>query len=169
MLHLLRVIHIVLGAFWFGSVVFMSVFLVPTIKALGPAGGPVMGHLAQSRKLPQWLMTAGVLTILSGFFLYWRDSGGLQIIWIATPMGTTLTVGAICAIVAMVVGVSVNAPSAKRVGAIMGARAQAKTPPSPEEVAELAKLQARMATGQLVAVILLTIATMAMAVARYIT
>jgi drug/metabolite transporter (DMT)-like permease len=169
MLHLLRLIHIVLGAFWFGAIVFMSAFLMPTIRALGPAGGPVMGHLAQSRKLPQWLITAGMLTILSGAWLYWRDSGGLQLSWITTPMGMTLTIGASCALVAFLIGITVNAPSAKRIGIIMGARAQAKGPPSPEEVAQIAKLQARMGKGQLAAVVLLTLATMAMAVARYTT
>jgi drug/metabolite transporter (DMT)-like permease len=169
MLHLLRVIHIVLGAFWFGSIVFLHSFIVPTIRALGPAGGPVMAHLGQQRKMPQWLVTAGALTILSGAGLYWRDSGGLQMAWIATPMGTTLTIGASLALLAFLIGVVVNAPSAKRLGAIMGARGQAKGPPSPEEVAEIAVLQARMGKGQLAAVILLTLATMAMAVARYTT
>lgn len=169
MLHLLRIIHIVLGAFWFGAIIFMHAFLMPTIRALGPAGGPVMGHLGQSRKLPQWLISAGGLTILSGAFLYWRDSGGLQTSWVTTPMGMTLGLGAICALVAFLIGVTVNAPGAKRLGAIMAARGQAGGPPSPEQVAEIAQLQARMAKGQLAAVILLTLATMAMAVARYTT
>lgn len=169
MLHLLRVIHIVLGAFWFGSVIFMHAFLMPTIRALGPAGGPVMGHLGQTRKLPQWLITAGGLTILSGGFLYWRDSGGLQLSWITTPMGMTLTIGASFALIAFLIGVTISGPSAKRLGAIMGARVQANRPPSPEEVAEIANLQRKMGLGQLAAVILLTLATIAMAVARYAT
>ncbi len=167
MLHLLRVLHIVLGAFWFGSIAFMHLFLGPAIRAAGPAGGAVMGQLTQARKLSLWLMTAGGLTILSGLGLYARDSGGFQMLWIQTPMGMTLTIGAALAIVAFLIGILVNAPAAKRLGAIMAAQGQARTPPSPEEVAEIAQLQARMGKGQLAAVILMTLATMAMAVARY--
>ena len=167
MFFVFRLVHIVFGAFWVGSVLFMALFLAPTLKHLGPAGGPVMGHLTQVRKLPIWMMTAALLTILSGAGLYWRVSGGMQPSWFATGPGKVFSAGAVLGLLTLIIGLSVSMPSARRMGVLMAARAKATTPPTPEEVAELARLQQRLATSQFVAAILILGATMAMAVARY--
>src|ERR1041384_4189808 len=66
---LLRLIHILAGVFWVGGVLFLTRFLLPTTSALGPAAGPVMDHLNRVRRLPQSLLGAGFITVLSGFSL----------------------------------------------------------------------------------------------------
>ncbi len=59
---LLRLIHILSGVFWVGSVLFVARFLLPTLRAVGPAGGPVMQQLTQVRKLPSFMMVVAILT-----------------------------------------------------------------------------------------------------------
>ena len=49
-LHLLRVVHVLAGAFWVGAVTFIAAFLVPAVTALGPVGGQVMEQVIQVRK-----------------------------------------------------------------------------------------------------------------------
>ena len=41
-MHVLRIAHIVTGAFWVGTVIFLAAFLLPSLRAAGPAAGPVM-------------------------------------------------------------------------------------------------------------------------------
>jgi len=168
MLPLLRIAHIVSGAVWVGSIVFIAAFLAPTIRKVGAPGGAVMGHLTQVRFLPQWLLAAGLVTLLSGLALYWHVSGGLQTAWVHSGTGTFFTIGATLAILAIILGVTVNSPTAKRVGAIMAARSAAGGPPSSEELGQIQALQIRLARATVAAAVLLVGATMAMAVARYI-
>ena len=52
---LLRVLHIVGGAFWVGTAVFIAAFLGPSLRAAGPAAGPIMSYLTQVRRLPIWM------------------------------------------------------------------------------------------------------------------
>src|SRR5215203_1645829 len=168
MLITLRLIHILAGAFWAGTAIFTVAFLIPTIRALGPAGGPVMQHITQVRKLPLYFLGAGILTLISGIGLYSRASAGFSNAWMRSGQGTTFGIGAVLAIAAMVIGMLVTSPTAKRVAALGATIAGAGRPPSPEQQAEMQRLQARMGKTSLVTTMLLVGATAAMAVARYI-
>jgi uncharacterized membrane protein len=166
--YLLRIVHVAIGAIWVGTVVFIAAFLVPSIRAAGPAGGAVMRQLMQARRLPLWIMAAALLTVLSGLALYWRDSAGFQSEWLASGPARVYGLGAVCAILAVGVGVAVNSPSARRLGEL-SARVQATgRPPAPDEVAAIQRLQTRLGRGSIGAAVLLVLATVAMAVARYV-
>jgi hypothetical protein len=93
-------------------------------------------------------------------------SGGAPGEWMKTGMGRTIGAGAACAILALIVGAIVNPPAVKRMGQIATA-AQRGGPPSPEEAAEVQRLQKRLARANAFVAILLTLAVAAMAVARY--
>jgi len=82
---LLRLLHILAGVFWVGGVLFLARFLLPTAAALGPAAGPVMDHLNRVGRLSQTLLGAGVVTVLAGFTLYWRDAAGSGAAWMGSP------------------------------------------------------------------------------------
>ena len=84
-----------------------------------------------------------------------------------TGMGRTVGAGAAFAILAMIVGMIVNPPAVQRMGQIAAAAAQRGGPPSPEETAEIQRLQKRMGSANVFVAILLTLAVSAMAVARY--
>lgn len=168
MLIAFRLIHILAGAFWAGTAIFTAAFLIPTIRALGPAGGPVMQHIAQVRKLPTYFLGAGVFTVLSGIGLYWRASGGFTNAWMASPVGITFGIGGVLALMAISIGIFVATPTAKRAGALAASMSGAGRPPLPEQVAEMQRLQARMGKASALGATLLVCATAAMAVARYV-
>jgi len=167
-LWLLRLLHIFSGVFWVGGVLLFARFIFPAARALGPAAGPVMNHLTQVQKLPSALLGAGVVNILTGLLLFWRDSGGFQGPWMATATGMTFGTGGLLAIIAIGIGMSVNSPTAKQIGALAGAIQAKGGPPSPDQAAEMQRLQNRLGKALQVVSILLVLATAAMALARYV-
>jgi len=165
---LLRIIHIVIGVVWVGSVVFIALFLLPTVKALGPGGGAVMQHLTQVRRMPMVLMTTVVLTILSGVTLLWNASMGFTAAWMSSGPGRTYSLGAALAIVVAIIGMAVNSPTAGKIGALGAAIRAGGGPPTAEQGAEMQRLQKRLTLAMRASAVLLIGATMAMAVGRYV-
>jgi hypothetical protein len=164
---ILRVIHIVAGVFWVGSILFLARFLMPSVMALGPAGGPVMDQLNRVRKVPQALMGAGIVTVLAGIALYWKDSLGFSGPWMASPTGRVFGAGGGIALIGLIIGFSVNRPTAQRLAALAAAIQASGGPPTAEQMATVQALQARLATATSIVAVLLTLTTVAMAVARY--
>ena len=165
---LLRLFHIGAGVFWVGGLLRFSRFLFPTAKALGPAAGPVMNHMTQVLKLPRALLGAAFMTIVTGLFLYWNFSAGFQPAWMRSMTGMTFGFGAVMAIAAVIVGLTVNAPIANRIGALGGAIMAGGGKPTPEQAAEMQQLQHRLGGALRAVTVLLILATAAMATARYL-
>jgi uncharacterized membrane protein len=164
----LRIIHVVAGVFWVGSAIFVAGILLPTLQAVGPSAGPVMEHLVQVRRLPVRLMIAMALVILSGIALYWKDSAGFQSVWMRSGPGTVFGLGALLGIAGGVVGMATSAPAGRRLTALTTAIKARGTPPTPDELAEIQRLQARLRSAGVLVAVLLVLATAAMAVARYV-
>src|SRR4051812_30007361 len=164
---LLRVVHVVGAAWWLGSLVFTAVLLLPTLRALGPSAGAVMQHMAEVRKLPLYMAIVPMLTVLAGISLLWYDSAGFNAEWMKSGPGHTYSLGGAIGIIVAIIGMSVNAPSGKRLSRIGAAVRARGGPPSAEEQAEISRLQDRLYKAVVVSAILLLIAGTAMAVARY--
>jgi hypothetical protein len=165
---ILRFIHVLCGAFWFGAVIFMTAFLMPSLRTAGPAAGAVMDQLARVRRVPVYMMGAAILTVLSGLGLYARDSGGFSGPWMRSGTGMVFGIGGAAGILGAIVGMVIASPAGKRM-AVLGAQIKASgTPPTPDQVAEMQALQARIARGSAAVAVLIVIATTAMALARYI-
>ena len=167
MIHVLRLLHIFSGVFWYGALLFVARFLMPSLRAVGPAAGPIMGQLNQ-RRMPLAMLGAGTINVASGIWLMWFSSGGAFGDWSRTGMGRTLSAGGALAIVAFLIGATVNSSAAKRLGEIATAAAKRGGPPPPEETAEVARLQGRLGTATTVVLVLLSLTTATMAVARYL-
>ena len=146
MIYVLRLLHILSGAFWFGAVIFSVRFLMPSLSAVGPAGGPIMAQLNQ-RGMTRAFMGSAIVNLISGIWLMFIVSGGAPGEWMKTGMGRMIGAGAACAILAMIIGVIVNPPAVKRLGQIAAAAAKRGGPPSPEEAAEVQRLHARSGSG----------------------
>src|SRR5438876_10904942 len=73
----LRLLHILSGVFWVGTLIFNAIFLLPAIRDAGPEGAKVAAALMRRRFLVV-IPAVAVSSILSGFWLYWRDSAGFQ-------------------------------------------------------------------------------------------
>ncbi|CAN5825035.1 hypothetical protein BH11GEM1_BH11GEM1_17350 [soil metagenome] len=164
----LRVIHVVLGVCWAGALVFIAAFLLPALKASGPAAAPVMAQLSQVRKMPDYLIGMGLLTLLSGTALFWNDSAGFNESWMQTGPGRTFSVGGTLGVIVLLMGLMINVPTSRKLGALSGAVKDAGGPPSAEQAAEIARLQGRLATVMRIAAVLIVLAAAAMSVARYI-
>lgn len=162
----LRAVHILAGALWVGAAVFNALFLIPAVIASGPAGGQVMRVIAQARRLPVFMNTVMLVTLLTGLWLYWLTSAGLNPGWLRSSPGLTFSFGALCAIVTAAMGLLVSVPTVRRIGQLGAAIGGG--PPSPAQAAEMGALQHRLLRAARVGAVLVVIAMLAMAMARYL-
>lgn len=150
---LARAIHILAGVYWAGSMFVMVGNLLPAMRnGAGPALVPVMKSIGMRSGI------AALLTIFAGFYLYAAlhgedKSAGAQV----------LTIGAIAAIFAFLVGVVVNMPAGRKL-----AQLNANPPADPQQRArQAAALQSRVTLGTRVIGVLMGVAVLCMAVFRY--
>jgi uncharacterized membrane protein len=164
----LRVIHIVLGVFWVGTIFFVVSYLQPSVQALGPQGGPLMQQLLQRRFFTA-LPVIAVLTIVAGLALYWRDSAGFTGEWMGTRAGMAFGTGGVLSLVAFVIGLFVMRSSTLKALAL-GPKVQQMAEGSEREAAmqQVQALRQRAATSARWVATLLALTVIAMAVARYL-
>jgi uncharacterized membrane protein len=164
---LLRTIHIFSGVLWVGSAIFYIFLVKPTVKALGPAGPTFMGYLVTKQRLPLFMNTVALLTILSGIPLFIFVSGGLRIAWITTGPGIGFTIGSLVGIGVFFLGFLMIKPRGERLSEIGKEIAMAGRPPTFEQTAELEKIDQELSQVERLDFVLLTIALFTMATARY--
>lgn len=160
---ILRLIHIAAGAFWAGSALMLALVILPGVRKAGPGGER---HLPMAA-ISQAMTIAALLSTIAGLLLYAlvsRFAGG----WIVSPLGIGLTLGSLAGVAAFVLGLLSTGPTAKKMGALAGQMQAAGGPPKPEQVAEMGRLQAKLATSSTVSTILTTAGLVLMAVARYL-
>ena len=163
----LRLVHVVSGAFWFGAVFTNFIFVQPAVLAAGPDGPRVMVHVLRHRRFIDVVFGAALLTGIAGAILFWRDSSGLDPDFVFGPSGVGFTVGAVAGLSALVAFVFVGYPNTRRLIAI-GSRLESEgRPPTAEEQALLARSQAALKPLAIAMPVLLGIAVIAMATARY--
>jgi uncharacterized membrane protein len=163
---LLRLIHILAGIFWVGSAFMMAGFIVPTMRETGREGGRFIQHLMQRRRLPIYVGIAMLLTILSGLMMYVRLTAATHGSWANTGPGIAYGIGGLAAILGAFTGSMVGGAAGRRMAA-MGQSIGAGGP-SPEQQAELGRLQGRIALGTRLSSVFLVVAAGAMAIARYL-
>ncbi len=164
-----RLIHILAGVAWAGSVFLFVVFLQPTAAAVGPAAGPVMGQLLGQRKLVDRFLQLAGLTIVAGLVMYIKiasDFGSLGSL-LSTAYGDALTVGMVTAIVAAAFGMFVTRPNVQRLLGMQGTIAASGAPPTPEQGAQIATIQRTLKIYARISFSLLVVTVAAMATARY--
>jgi hypothetical protein len=164
----LRILHIGTGVFWAGTAWFFFGWVEPTTKAIGPQAGPFMHHVVAQRRIVPFILAAATVNVLAGLTLYWRASGGLNSVWLSSPTGIGFTIGAICAIVAWTIGVSVIGPTVEALDRAGGAMAASGRPPTPDEMRRFHALQVRLHRSGLADTFLLIGAVLMMATSRYL-
>ncbi len=164
-----RILHILGGIAWGGSIFLMVFFLQPTAKAVGPGAGPFMRELLGTRRLLDVILWIAAITIVAGGFLYWNNldtAGGLGDL-LDTNYGVAITLGAVSALIAFGIGLFATRPTVKRTLALGGQIAQAGDQPPPELIQELQATQAKARTLAKVNVTFVALAAFFMATARY--
>lgn len=165
---LFRIIHIASAILWFGSAVFYSAFVGPTLRAVGPEANRFFILLVRQRRAVVFFQVVSTSTVVAGAFLYWRDSGGLDSGWMQTGFGIGLTVGAVAGVISWLLVLLVLAPTSYRLTTLGERITASEGPPSPEQMASFQAFQSRLNGFSLVNIASLAIATLAMASARYL-
>jgi hypothetical protein len=163
----MRLVHVLLGVFWAGTLMFTALFLTPSIRDAGPEGAKVAAGLLRRRFLDVMPVVA-LLTILSGLWLYWRVSGGFQPTYVHSAAGVTLAIGALAAILALTLGLAILRPSMLRAAALSQTAATAAPAEREAQLATAQALRARAAGAGRVVALLLAVAVATMALARYL-
>lgn len=161
---ILRFVHIFAGVFWAGAAIMMGAFIAPTIRATEKSGQEVARHLILKTRFNMALMTSAILTVLAGAILFWIDSSGFTSAWTTSGPGITFGVGALFALVALVLGGMVGQNNLKL--AQLGASLQG--PPNEEQLSQIQALQKKLASIGPPQMITIILATILMAIARYV-
>ena len=163
----LRLIHILGGAFWLGAAVTMFLFLQPTAQATAAEGQRFMLHLLRDRRFSEVVLAAALLTGVAGAILFWRDTNGLRLASITQPQTLGFTIGGLAGGIALLLFLFVGYPAGRRMIAIGGKLEAERRPPSEDEQRILAAAQSVLNRVGATVLVLLVIAAAAMATARY--
>ncbi|HSN01319.1 MAG TPA: hypothetical protein VLS52_09965 [Rudaea sp.] len=161
-----RVLHILFAALWVGAAVFLTLYVSPAIRTLGPAGAPLMAELMR-RRMSGFFAAAAMLTVLSGVWMYWEFTHGLDATIVRQGVGLALGFGGLCGIAAAVIGAVVISRSAERAGKL--SREAAQLPEGGERGATMqtvAALQRRVTVFARFNTVLLVVALLAMCLAH---
>ena len=164
-----RILHIAARVVWAGSVFLFVVLIKPSAAAIGPASGPFMMELFGRRKMVSWLLWLAGATVVAGVFLYWRlwhDYGDLGD-FASSSYGLSLPLGAVAAIGAFLIGPFGTRPNVARLLDLAARAAASEGWPPPEVAQQTPQVQARLKVLARVALVLIAVAVLAMATARY--
>jgi uncharacterized membrane protein len=162
----LRLIHVLGGIIWVGGMTIMAYFVMPVLTGLGPTAGPAMAGLNQ-KKFPVIMPIIALLTILSGLRLLMIDSANFQGQYFASPVGRAFSIAGGLAIVAFLFGLMVVRPLMMKSMALGQQMAGADAAQRAKLEAEMGALRKRGATANMIVLIMLLLAAIGMATARY--
>lgn len=166
-LNLLRLVHVAAGILWAGAAISYLFFVKPSVAAIGAAGPHFMQNLMERRKYPIFMMVTSLLTVLAGGALYWVFSGGFRLAYLTTGAGLGFTIGSIAALIAFLFGTFGVGPVSGQIAALGGQIAASGQAPTPEQAAKMQALEKRLNFAEQVDFIMLVIAMLTMATARY--
>ncbi len=164
----LRAIHIFGGIFWTGAALALYGFVVPSANATRPESGRFMQHLAGQSGLTAWMTIASWATVIAGVALFSPVTGQFSAEVMRSPRGITLSLGALLAIGTFLEGQLLVAPTARKMAAVGRGILETGKPPTPEQVTELQKIQGRLQRAGTRGAVMLSVAAICMAIARYV-
>lgn len=164
---LLRILHIFLGAFWAGTILFLAIFLEPSLRSIGPDAGKVMMALFK-RRLFSVMPFVAIVTVLSGFWMLWIVSKGFSSVFMGSRFGIALSTGGLLGTIAMLIGAIVIGPTGNRNFALMSELATADEARRGAIMAEMGRLRTKSAVAARIVAALVAGAVLAMASARYL-
>jgi len=165
---IMRLIHILSAVFWAGGIFMLGMFIMPSINTSMPEGAKVMQRMIGAYHFPNYMIIAGSLTVLSGLAMYDNLSRHFSIDWIGSAHGMTLTIGGLSAITAFSLGLLINKPRADKMGRIGKEIMQAGGKPTEAQIAEMTKLRLGITSLTKFMAVLVLIAVICMAAAKYV-
>jgi hypothetical protein len=165
----LRFVHVVAGALWFGSSFLFAGFVGPTAAELGPKAGPVMSALIKKRRAATVIAALAITTVVVGWALWLKNAFGYPSVldWVTSSFGLVLTVGGVLATFAAYFGITGIGNNVEKLVEIGDEVAASGGPPTPEQGERMAHLGAEIQKHSRIDLVLLFLAVTAMATARY--
>ena len=164
----LRLIHILGGIFWVGSLMYTSFFLVPVVRSSPAVAGQVMAGL-QRRRLFLILPIVALLTIASGMRLLMIASAGFDGVYFSSAPGRTYSAGGVAAIVAFLISLLISRPAFVHVGKLSASLAAVTDEGGRQRItAEIQRLNKRATVANGIVLVLLVSTAAGMAIARYL-
>jgi len=117
---LLRAAHVLLAALWVGATAFVTFFLMPALADAGRSSAPIMAALMR-RRFDVFMASIGGTAVLTGFYLYYRFTGGFDPALSGSLAARVFGTGGIAGLVALILGGAVVSRSGKKM-AELGAR-----------------------------------------------
>jgi len=163
----LRFVHVIASVCWAGGGFVTFLFIGPTAKDLAPAGMQFLAHMAGKRRFNTFMVINSTLTVLSGALLLWASTGGDLVTYMKTGPGLGFALGSLAGVVVYFVGMfGIGMPLGKLTQ--LGEEIQkAGTPPTPEQVAEMQKLEKTISINEKIDFALVLTSLILMGTARY--
>ena len=152
---------------WAGGGFIFFLFIEPTAKALAPTGMHFVQHMVTKRRFSNFMVISSILTVLSGALLIWQVAGGQWLGYMETGPGLGFMLGSMAGVVVFFIGMFGVNPRAIKLSKIGQDIQAAGGPPTPEQGAELHKLDREMAILSLADFVLVAITLGLMASARF--
>jgi uncharacterized membrane protein len=164
-----RFFHIVAGVLWVGSAFLFVGFIGPSAAEVGPAAGPLLNAAVKKRKIAKVIVGLGVVNVLAGWVLWLRnvDQFGSLDNWVSSRFGLVITIGAVLATISLFVGWVGVGRNVERLVDLGNEMAASGGPPSPDQQTRMGQLTSALERHGKLDLVLLLLATTAMATARY--
>ena len=164
-----RFLHIVSGVLWVGAAFLFVGFIGPSAAEVGPAAGPLRTAAVKGRKVSKVITGLATITVLAGWALWLRDlqATGSLYTWVTSRFGLVLTIGAVLATIAWIEGALGVGRNVERLVDLGNEIAAGGGPPTPDQEARMAHLQAHLKRFGMIDLTMLLLAVIAMANARY--
>jgi hypothetical protein len=165
----LRLFHVVGGALWFGSAFLFAGFFGPAAAETAPSSGAIMSNVIKKRRVAKVLAGLAITTVIAGWLLWVKNAMGYPSVmdWVTSSFGLVLTIGGVAATAAAYFGITGIGNNVERLVEIGDEVAASGGPPTPEQGARMAHLGAEIQKHSKIDLVLLFIAVIAMATARY--
>lgn len=145
---------------------FIERFVQPTVGKLGSAGEPFMTAMLR-RELAVYFPIVSGVTVVVGLVLYWIDSSGNPLGYLTGGgPGTVFGIGGIAGVLAFLAGGVGVAPNAMKLA--KASEAMATGGPTPELETQAATARAGLRRTSRVGLLLIGVAILCMASARYV-
>jgi len=165
----LRFLHIVAGAAWFGSAFLFTGFVGPSAAETAPSSGALMSAVIKKRRFAKIIAGLAITTVIVGWTLWLKNALAYPSIgdWVTSSFGLVLTIGGVLATAAAYTGITGIGNNVEKLVEIGDQVAASGGPPTPEQGARMAHLGAEIQRHSRVDIVLLFLAVTAMATARY--
>jgi len=165
----LRFLHIVAGAAWFGSAFLFTGFVGPSAAETAPSSGALMSAVIKKRRFAKIIAGLAITTVIAGWTLWLKNALSYPSIgdWITSSFGLVLTIGGVLGTAAAYTGITGIGNNVENLVEIGDQVAASGGPPTPEQGARMAHLGAEIQKHSKVDIVLLFLAVTAMATARY--